>query len=133
LKSFEDFTDPLLALEVTSAAALLAKKEEEYKSVVVKTEVKLEEGDATESAMTTPSRNKRKHSSSSSPSHTPKSGHVNIVKREISTSINAILYPTPPETPASSKLTGFFEESPLSGVRQLKRTRSATRALARHV
>lgn len=149
MRSFSDFEDPLLALETVSAAQLLVKKEaEDLAGLVnseiedslstVKTEVKLEEVESTLLEMTTPTKRKRSAvSTSSAGSKTrktvSKSSTKKTVNREISSSAAAMIYPTPPETPSSSKSTDFdyFGESPISLVERVKRSRTGSRTSSR--
>lgn len=130
LSSFSDFEDPLLALEVTSGAQLLAEKEAEDTPGLVKVEVKTEE---VETSLVTPT--KRKRSRTASTASSTKSRKMSVtktIKREITSSAAARLYPTPPETPSSMKTEDFdyFGESPISLVERVKRTRRTSRQYA---
>lgn len=121
-------------MEVISGAELLSKKESEDQSMFIKTEVKVEEVETATFESSTPVKRKRFASSvsTSSTSKRRKASTPKTVKREISTSIGAAMYPTPPETPASSKAIEFdyFSESPISLVERVKRTRTPARTRA---
>jgi hypothetical protein len=120
-------------MEAVSAAQLLAKKEAEDESMLVKTEVKAEEVELMMFDVKTPAKRKRAAASSSvSASRNTKSRKTSTpktVKKEMSTLAAVAMYPTPPETPSSVKTADFdyFSESPISLVERVKRTRTPAR------
>lgn len=119
-------------MEAVSAAELLVKKEAEDESLLVKTEVKVEEVESTTFEISTPVKRKRAAASSVSASRNTKSRKTSTpktVKKEMSTLAAVAMYPTPPETPSSVKTADFdyFSESPISLVERVKRTRTPAR------